>query len=1022
MYLIKKPERDKKVRLVIIGAGKGGELISRYIFDNPDLNYDIIAFIDDDREKIGKELCGIPIYGPIDNIWKVLLEKDADEILIAAPSISGEIIKRVTHSLRYSKIKIKILPSSFETPIYLEEGKADFEQVRELKIEDFFRRKPITTDFKKIKDYFSEMTVLVTGAAGSIGSELCRQLLLIGIKKLIALDNRESALHELNLVLSEKYGEKIIPVIADIKEKEKIRKIFKKYTPSIIFHAAAYKHVPMMELHPDEAIKTNIFGTKNIIDLVDELKIKNFVLVSTDKAVNPKSIMGATKYVAEKIMQTSQLNNESRFLAVRFGNVINSDGSVVPLFEKQIEKGGPVTVTHPEMKRFFMTIPEAAQLVIQSVLIGKNKELFVLDMGEQYSVLELAEDIIKLRGFEPYKDIDIKITDLRKGEKLHEELTSSNEIKESTENKRIFLIKNSNLVNKEKLDRDLEELRGILNSLEEPKLLLKLKEMVPNFLKESSKEDFLPYNRPMIGEEELEEVADTLKSGWLTMGPKTIKFEEALAKYIGVKHAISVSSCTAGLHLSLIVLGIGKGDEVITTPFTFAATGNVICHVGAKPVFVDIEQETFNIDPSKIECAITDKTKAILVVHYAGQSANLEEIKKIADKHNLKIIEDAAHALGSEYKGKKIGAFGNLTSFSFYVTKNMTTGDGGVITTNDDYLAERLKILRLHGISKDAWKRYGNEGKWYYEIEECGWKYNMTDIEASLGIHQLKKLDFFTEKRTELAQKYSEFLSKVPGIKIPKRMEDRKNNFHLYPILLEEYSRDKFIKEIAEKNIGTSVHFIPLHLHPFYQKNFGYKEGDFPITEKVYKKIVSLPLYPLMSYFDVERVIVAIREILSENKISLVLREVNESDCKYLYEWRNHPTARAVSRFTEEIPYEEHVRWFLNSLKDPKRKIYIGMENGERIGQIRFDKNESKSEVSVTINPEKYGKGYGSLLIKEGSKKYFMEELFINRIIAEIKPENRASMRVFEKAGFKKISEKNTIYGMFLIFELNRLK
>jgi UDP-4-amino-4,6-dideoxy-N-acetyl-beta-L-altrosamine transaminase len=865
MFLIKKPEYGKKVNLLIIGAGEAGELIGTHILKNPQLNYNLVCFVDDDIEKIGNLLLGTKIFGPVSEIKEIILKNNIEEILIAAPSVSGEIIKKFMNSIKELSIRVKILPASFETQIYLEQGKADFESIRELRIEDFFRRKPVISNFEKIKDCFSNQTVLVTGAAGSIGSELSKQLLSLNPSKLIALDNRETALHELNLKLGEKYSGKFIPIIADIKDKEKIKIILEKFKPSIIFHAAAYKHVPMMELHPDEAVKTNIFGTKNLIDLADELNIRNFILISTDKSVNPTSVMGVTKKIAELILQNKSKTSLTNFTAVRFGNVINSDGSAVPLFERQIEKGGPVTVTHQDIKRFFMTIPEASQLVIQAILLGKSGDIFILDMGEQYKILDLVEDMVRLRGLEPYKDIEIKITGLRDGEKMYEELVNSNESKKLTENKRIFLIENFDSFKVEKLEETLKELKIIAEKIDREEIISKLKEIIPTFESNnffSKREDFLPYNQPTINQEEIEEVIDTLKNNWLTHGPKTIQFEKQLAEYLGVKNVISVNSCTAALHLSLLAFGIGKGDEVILPPYTFASTANVICQVGAKPVFIDVQEKTFNLDPSKIENAITEKTKAIMVVHYAGQAADMDEIKIIADKYNLKIIEDAAHAIGSEYKGRKIGSLGNLTCFSFYATKNITTGEGGAIATNDDNLAEKLRKLRTHGISKDAWNRYSKEGSWYYEVEECGWKYNLNDIQASLGIRQLKKLDDFTKKRQELAKIYDKKLEKIQKIVIPFKNTDRNHVYHLYPILLKDYDRNKFIEELTKRNIGVSVHFIPLHLHPFYKREYGYNKGDFPVAENLYNSEVSLPLYPNLSEQDTNYIISAIKDIL----------------------------------------------------------------------------------------------------------------------------------------------------------------
>lgn len=376
------------------------------------------------------------------------------------------------------------------------------------------------------------------------------------------------------------------------------------------------------------------------------------------------------------------------------------------------------------------------------------------------------------------------------------------------------------------------------------------------------KKEFLPYYEPLIEEDEVKEVVDTLKSGWLTMGPKTAEFEDSIVEYTGAKYAIAVNSCTAALHLSLIALGVRKGDEVITTPFTFASTGNVIIHVGAKPVFVDIDRKTYNINPERIKEAITPKTKAIVPVHYAGQPCDMKAIMEIAKDHNLFIVEDAAHAIGAEYENKKIGTFGTTTCFSFYATKNITTGEGGAITINDEELADKLRVLRLHGMSKDAWKRYSDKGSWYYEIADCGWKYNMTDIQAALGIHQIKKLDRFIEIRRGYAEIYNEELKKVDEVITPYEKSNVKHVYHLYPILLRSHNRNEFVEKMYERGIGCSVHFIPLHLHPFYKNTFGFKKGDFPNAEWVYEREVSLPLYPKMKEEDVESIANRIKEAL----------------------------------------------------------------------------------------------------------------------------------------------------------------
>ncbi len=381
---------------------------------------------------------------------------------------------------------------------------------------------------------------------------------------------------------------------------------------------------------------------------------------------------------------------------------------------------------------------------------------------------------------------------------------------------------------------------------------------------------FLPFHSPYIEKEEINEVVDTLKSGWITTGPKSKRFEENFRTYIGSKHAIAVNSCTAGLHLALITSGIKNGDEVITTPYTFASTSEVIIQVGAKPIFVDIDKKTFNIDCAGIERAITDKTKAIIPVHFAGHPCEMDKIIKIAKKYNLAVIEDAAHAIAARYKNRAIGTIGNISVFSFYSTKNITTGEGGMITTDNDEYAEKMRILSLHGISKDAWKRYSSRGSWYYEILEAGYKYNMTDIQAAIGIHQLTKLDKFQSTREKYVRMYNEAFNGMPEIIIPHARDNVKHAWHLYviqinPILLK-IDRNHFIEELRQENIGTSVHFIPLHLHPYYQRIFGYKRGDFPNAEYVYDRVISLPLYPKMTEKDVLYVIKSVKKIAKEFK------------------------------------------------------------------------------------------------------------------------------------------------------------
>jgi dTDP-4-amino-4,6-dideoxygalactose transaminase len=392
-----------------------------------------------------------------------------------------------------------------------------------------------------------------------------------------------------------------------------------------------------------------------------------------------------------------------------------------------------------------------------------------------------------------------------------------------------------------------------------------------------SREKFLPYALPSIGEEEIAEVVDSLRSGWITTGPKVKRFESDFSDYIGAQHAIAVNSCTAGLHIALTALGIGPGDEVIVPTLTFCSTANVVVHLGARPVLVDVGED-FNIKPQAIEAAITPRTRAIMPVHYGGQACDLEAIYRIAAQHDLAVVEDAAHAVGSTYQGHKIGsssifqllgersAVRAVAVFSFYATKNMTTGEGGMITTFKDVLADRMRLLTLHGISRDAWKRYTSDGSWYYETVAAGYKDNMTDIQAALGIHQLRRLDGFIEARQCYARLYDQAFASLPEVETPILHSDRTHIYHLYAIRLNlerlKIDRARVIEELRARNIGTSVHFIPVHLHPFYQEYYGYRLGDLSQAEALYDRIISLPLYPRMTVSEVQEVISAVSDVI----------------------------------------------------------------------------------------------------------------------------------------------------------------
>ncbi len=385
--------------------------------------------------------------------------------------------------------------------------------------------------------------------------------------------------------------------------------------------------------------------------------------------------------------------------------------------------------------------------------------------------------------------------------------------------------------------------------------------------------EFLVFGAPRIGEEEIAEVVDTLRSGWIGYGPKCARFEQEFAEYARAPYALSVNSATAALHLALIAAGIGEGDEVITTPLTFCATGNVITHVGAKPVFVDVDERTQNIDPAHIARAITPRTKAILPVHMCGWPCDMEAIGALAERHGLVVIEDAAHAAETWAQGRKVGSISPFTAFSFYATKNMTTAEGGMLTVHDEAAWNRLRTLRLHGLDKDAWKRY-SPGAWLpYETLEPGYKYNMTDLQASLGIHQLARLEDNLRIRQEIWRVYDEGFAGLGAVRTPGPRDDATNRHarHLYTLRLVpealEADRAQFLRALAAENIGSGVHFVPLHLHRWYARNLGTRRGDFPIAEAIGDTTVSLPLSAAMTVEDAADVVAAVRKVVRAYRV-----------------------------------------------------------------------------------------------------------------------------------------------------------
>ena len=471
----RKLTRPKK-RLLIIGAGDAGEKMLREIRDNPRLNYDVVGFLDDDPNKKGMRIHGVPVLGPIPKIHKLAYYDEIDEILIAVPSASAKQMRRIIEACEAIGLKSHTTPGIGE----LIDGKVSFKTIREVSFEDLLGRDPIDLDMKSIGDYLTDKVVLVSGAGGSIGSELCRQITQFQPKNLILFDKTENSLFHIEMEFRQRFPKvSIAPILGDVKYESFLNKLFSDYRPEVVFHAAAYKHVPIVELNPWEAIYNNIIGTRNIVEASHRFGTKCFINVSTDKAVRPVSVMGATKRVAE-IITSCYAANPTRFVSVRFGNVIGSEGSVVHLFKKQIERFGPVTVTDPEITRYFMTIPESCKLILQAGALGEGGEIFILDMGTPIKIVDMARDLIRRSGFKPDVDIEIKFIGLRPGEKLHEELITEGEGIVRTPYEKIFVLK-GNMCDLNWLNQKIEELVRFANAQDASGIKSKLKEIIPEY-------------------------------------------------------------------------------------------------------------------------------------------------------------------------------------------------------------------------------------------------------------------------------------------------------------------------------------------------------------------------------------------------------------------------------------------------------------------------------------------------------------------------------------------------------------
>ncbi|MFH1867825.1 MAG: aminotransferase class I/II-fold pyridoxal phosphate-dependent enzyme [Candidatus Omnitrophota bacterium] len=721
--------------------------------------------------------------------------------------------------------------------------------------------------------------VLVTGGAGYLGSVLCMKLLKRGYS-VRCFDRLYFGSDPVRPFMKSGKFELIKGNILDLKKFPDLLT-----DVDVVIHLAGLANDPTSELDPNLTNAVNFEAALELAKLTKAKGIKQFVFASScsvyGKAladvVNENSPINPVSIYAE-----SKAKAEEDILAL-------ADAHFYPVSFRQATLYG----VSPRM-RFDLAIN---LMVLHASTKG---EIFIWGGGDQWRpflhVEDAADAMVYSLGVSADK-ISGKIYNLGSTKDNFKIIDLANLVKNSVKGSKLNVIpenpdKRSYCVNCDKVEKELKwkPKKKIKDGIKELSEFIKSNKIrsaessvyynirtMQKFIQKPAisggdpmRVDFLAFSLPTIGKEEEKELIDTLHSGWLTTGPKTHRLESMFKDYLGCKYAICVNSCTAALHLCLVSLGIKKGDEVITSPITWPSTANVIVHTGAKPVFADVNPKTMNIDPKRIEEKITKRTKAIIPVHMAGQPCEMDKIRKLAKKHKLYIIEDAAHAIGASYNERKIGTLSDFTCFSFYPIKNMTTIEGGLIATNNRKWAEDIRVLSLHGVTKDAWKRYSSSAKGHHDVIFPGFKYNMTDMQAALGLHQLPKLDKFIRQREHMVLQYNDAFSGMEEISVLDQIDNIRHAHHLYIIVLNteklKITRDGFMDALRKENIGVGIHFRSLHIQPFYKNTYKFKDSDLPNAKHLSDRIISLPLYPGMSQYDLDTVVKAVKKIVAYYK------------------------------------------------------------------------------------------------------------------------------------------------------------
>ena len=851
-----RPDASGRTRVVVFGAGEGAELVIHSMLSDRHSQFVPVAILDDDPRQQNRSIEGIRVSGYRGEIPD--FADDADALLIAIPSATANLIADLTKLAEEADLDVMVLPTTTE----LIGSLVTHETVRPLEVSDLLGRDEVEIDDASVSAYLTGRTVLVTGAGGSIGSELCRQILRYEPSRLVMVDRDETALQALQVSIT---GHGLLDdenlVLADIRDRDGMFALFDRVQPDIVFHAAALKHLPMLEAHPREAFLTNVMGTKNVLDAASAVTVEHFVNVSTDKAANPISMLGHSKRIAEALTIETGAEAPGHYVSVRFGNVLGSRGSVLPLFEVQIEAGEPLRITDPDVTRYFMSIPEASRLVLQAGAIGKTGETMVLDMGEPVKILDLAHRLLKHRK----SDVDLVFTGLRTNEKLHEELGHEGEALTSREHPRIWHTEAVATT----VRQQLETLQGLDDGALRVRMA-RLNEIAAETESSPALEGSMQrvyLSPPDMSTIERARLIETFDGNWLaSVGPDLDAFEAGLAEWTGRPHAVALSSGTAALHLSLLLADLKAGDEVLVSSMTFVATANAVLMAGGVPVFVDSSQRDWNLDPVLVDehlakCAATGRVlpKAVLAVDLYGQCANYGALEAVCDKYGVTLLVDSAESLGARRDDRRAGSAGKLAVLSFNGNKIITTGGGGALVADDPELVERARYLATQARLPAP----------HYQHDESGFNYRMPNLLASIGCGQLERLPSMIERRAAIGERYRALLDPFPGVDFMPVPLGSSPNSWLSVLTIDPavtgVDRDAVQRALAAENIESRPAWKPMHLQPLFADA---EMVGGAVSEWVFEHGLCLPSGSAMSNGQLDRVIDIIESTLTAGDAS----------------------------------------------------------------------------------------------------------------------------------------------------------